>query len=365
MQQEFDRLGFGGDRPAAGVGACQDDAGFGHHFLHLPEQLDLPGEFRRPAPARQDFPLHPLDLVVEPDHRVGHVELFHDPAHAFGKPLLRGREATRTGLEGPGVERRPHLLRDTGLLAKIRLGFQNQHRLQHHLRGQAFGRRSITATATTAAILGRRHQFIGPAVERVRPEFRLGDRQARFLLHVVGELPEAAEHVEFLHLLEHGTDRRLRASLTVGIQIVHHRGELLPHLVVALGHGIDLPEVRLRLGRLSKGARHDRRQSLSHLQFAPRRGLEPLHERRALQPRHHVGQLLGDLREILEQLPLLLDRLVEQFFLSLRLRRTAARFFRDIAHRRGRQTKFAAATSAATAVLFLVGRLLLLVRLIV
>ena len=122
--------------------------------------------------------------------------------------------------------------------------------------------------------------------------------------------------------------------------------------------------MRLRLGRLPKGARHDRRQALSHLQFAPRRGLEPLHERRALQPRHHVGQLLGDLREILEQLPLLLDRLVEQFFLSLLLRRTVARFFRDIAHRRSRQAECATTTAAPT-ILFLVGRLLLLVRLIV
>ena len=364
MQQELDRLCFGGDRPASRVGACQNDAGFGHHLLHLVQQLDLPGEFRRLASAGQDLPLHPFDLFVEPHHRVGHVELFHDPAHAFGERVLRSREATRTSLEGPGVERRPHLLRDTGLLAKICLGFQDQHRLQHQFRGQAFGRRPITATAIPAAILGRRHQFIGPAVERVRPEFRLGDRQARFLLHVVGELPEAAEHVEFLHLLEHGTDRRLRASLTVGIQIVHHRGELLPHLVVALGHGIDLPEVRLRLGRLSKGARHDRRQSLSHLQFAPRRGLEPLHECRALQPRHHVGQLLGYLRKILEQLPLLLDRLVEQFFLSLLLRRTVARFFRDIAHRRSRQAECATTTAAPT-IIFLVGRLLLLVRLIV
>ena len=271
MQQEFDHLGFRGDRAAACVGARQNVTGFGHHRLRLLEEANL---------------------LVEPRRPVWHVEFFHDPAHAFGKLLLRGCEANRTGLEGLGIERRPHLLRDAGLLAKIRFGLQDQHRLQHHLRRQALRRRTVATTAIAAAILGRRHQFGSPAVERVGPEFRLGDRRSRLALHVVGELPKAAKQIEFLHLVEHGSQRRQWPSLAVGIQIVHDRGEFLPHLVVALGHGVDLPPQRVALHLLrglAKRLRHDRRQSLAHLQFAPSRGLQPLHERRALQPRHHIG----------------------------------------------------------------------------
>ena len=292
MQQEFDHLGFRGDRAAACVGARQDATGFGHHRLRLPEEANLLLKFRLPAAAGQDLPLHPLDLLVEPQRPVGHVELLHDPAHAFGKPLLRAGEPVGTGLEGLGIERRPHLLRNAGLLAKIRFGLQDQHRFEHHLGRQALRWGTVATTAIAAAILGRRHQFIGPAVERVGPEFRLGDRRARLTLHVVGELPEAAQQIELLHLVEHGSQRRQWPSLAVGIQIVHDRGEFLPHLVVPLGHGVDLPPQRvalLLLRGLAKRLRHDRRQPLAHLQFAPSRGLQPLHERRALQPRHHIG----------------------------------------------------------------------------
>ena len=78
------------------------------------------------------------------------------------------------------------------------------------------GGRLLLRLGVAGAARGRIDQVFGPAVERVRPEFALGDRQAVFLLQVVAELPQAADDVLLPHLVEDRLEPHEPAALEVG-----------------------------------------------------------------------------------------------------------------------------------------------------
>ena len=82
-------------------------------------------------------------------------------------------------------------------------------------------------------------------------------------------------------------------------------------MVVAPGRRLDFFHHGVVTGKVAgttEGAGDDGRQPLTDLQFVAGGRLETLHERRPFEPRHHVGQLAGDGGEIVDELPLLLDR---------------------------------------------------------
>ena len=90
-----------------------------------------------------------------------------------------------------GLDRGAGLLGDAGLLAEVDLGLEDLEDFQHDRGGQA----GLRLAAGAVAAARRVDQVFGPAVQRVGPEFALGDRQAILLLDVVAELPQAADDV--------------------------------------------------------------------------------------------------------------------------------------------------------------------------
>ena len=203
------------------------------------------------------------------------------------------------------------LLGYTGLLAEVDLVVEDLHRLEHNLRRHAF--LGWAGLSLTVPALRRGHEVVGEPVERIGPELRLRDRHSRLLGDVVGELPQAAERVEFLHLLNHGAKRREVSTVEIGLQVIHDRRHLLgltdgefPHFTQCLLHGRWLP-----ISLTERLDRHPGDPAANRALF-PRRELQPFHERTSLKAGHHGRQVIGHLRELGEELFLPDNRLIER-----------------------------------------------------
>ena len=98
------------------------------------------------------------------------------------------------------------------------------------------GRLLFDLRAGAGAAAGRVDQVLGPAVERVRPELALGDRDAVLLLEVVAELPQAADDVLLPHLVEDRLELDEPPALEVGLHVVHDQRDVVAPLGLLLGH---------------------------------------------------------------------------------------------------------------------------------
>ena len=162
---------------------------------------------------------------------------------------------------------------------------------------------------------GRIDQVFGPAVERVRPVFALGDRQAVFLLHVVAELPQAADDVLLPHLVEDRLEPHEPPALEVGVHVVHDQRDVVAGLGLLLGHlaqDLGRPVAEPIAGHAEGGADLVA-DPAADLGLEPRGGLEPLQERAPLEVGEHAVELVGDLVEFGQQVLLLDDRLIDLF----------------------------------------------------
>jgi len=77
-------------------------------------------------------------------------------------------------------------------------------------------------------------QVVGPAVERVRPEFALSNREPLLPLQIIAELSEGADDVLLAHLVEDRLEAGVVATLKIRRHVIHDdRDDVAPlHLLL-------------------------------------------------------------------------------------------------------------------------------------